>query len=534
MAVLLGLGAVLAVMSTSHAQSTDPLQPSFSWTMEPRFGADADGDGRIEIENTPEYAHNSTVPCGERCANPRFSVRLAAAPTPADLGVPESFISYEWDIAGPSGRGIYRSLRPETTVRLAEGRYTAVLEVRLWLPWGTATATTGGAIEVDDLVVVALGDSYASGEGSPEEPAGPDGEPAVWADASDTDREAEHARAHRSTVGWPVRVALGLEDASAATSVTFVNLTSSGARIDRGVLGSRDDLDLPAQVDQLEDIVQSRPVDLVLLQVGGNDVGFSHLIRALVDADPQLDPLCYDVMIDNAWAAVEDGIWDRGARVRYRPPFSFSCEPTEGSAPSLVGLSGLGAAFGRLDAAFARIGARRVVLVEYPDPTGSPAPGERCREIVGDVTPPFGFHEVDEAEQEAGVDRLLRPLNETLAEIAADRGWTLVDGVAAAFGDGHGYCAPWPDYGYPDWFDRSPLLFGNRLDVIEGWYRVPGRYGSALLLNDGTVSWYRTAAQSGELQGPLPRYLTAGTLHPNEQGHLAIARMVLSALSAAD
>ncbi|NIS31284.1 MAG: hypothetical protein GWO04_15670, partial [Actinobacteria bacterium] len=156
-----------------------------------------------------------------------------------------------------------------------------------------------------------------------------------------------------------MRVALGLEDGSAETSVTFVNLTSSGSRIDRGVLGPRSDLDLPAQVDQLGEIVQSRGVDLVLLQVGGNDVGFSHLIRALVDADPQLDPICYEVMVANAWAAVEDGIWDRGARVRYRPPFSFSCEATGGSSPSLAGLGGLGGAFGRLDAAFDQIGARR-------------------------------------------------------------------------------------------------------------------------------------------------------------------------------
>ncbi|NIR37168.1 MAG: hypothetical protein GWN79_10385 [Actinobacteria bacterium] len=106
--------------------------------------------------------------------------------------------------------------------------------------------------------------------------------------------------------------------------------------------------------------------------------------------------------------------------------------------------------------------------------------------------------------------------------------------MAAGFADGHGYCAPWPDYGYPDWFDRSPSFLRNRLDVVEGWYRPPDRAGSAPLRNAGAVSWYRTAAQSAELQGPLPRYLTAGTLHPNEQGHLAIAGMVLDDLLPAD
>jgi lysophospholipase L1-like esterase len=332
-------------------------------------------------------------------------------------------------------------------------------------------------------------------------------------------------------VAWPVRVALALEDASPRTSVTFINLTSSGARIDRGVVGERTQPPLPAQLEALDAIVHERTVDLVLLQVGGNDVGFSRLIRALVDADPQLDPLCYEVMLDNVWAAVADGGWDRDVSIRYRPPFRFTCESTGTDGAVIPGLTGLPGAFRRLASALDPFDPERVVLMEYPDPTGSPAPGELCQEIVGDVTPPFTFHEVDEREQASGVTRLLDPLNATLADIAATYDWTFVGGVASSFAAGHGYCAPWPDYGYPDWFERSPLVFQQRLDAPEGWYRPPGRYGSPLLLNPGVVSWYRTAAQSAVLQGPVPRFLTAGTLHPNEQGHLALARLVLDALA---
>jgi hypothetical protein len=52
-----------------------------------------------------------------------------------------------------------------------------------------------------------------------------------------------------------------------------------------------------------------------------------------------------------------------------------------------------------------------------------------------------------------------------------------------------------------------------------------------LLLTRGDVSWYRTASQSAALQGPTPRFLTAGTLHPNELGHAAIARLALTVLA---
>jgi lysophospholipase L1-like esterase len=520
-------------VTASDAASADEAVPraSFTWSMEPRFGTDTNGDGRIEMDNTPEYAHNRVEgSCSDPCPTPGFNVTLEASPTASELGLPGSFLTYEWRLDGPAGSGTYYELESTLLLRLPEGHHTVDMRVAVRLPWGRVTQRARGDFEVNDLVVLALGDSYASGEGSTDLPI--DGETsALWADSSDPDVEAFHALAHRSSVGWPVHVALALEDASPHTSVTFVNLTSSGARIDRGVVGERSQPPLPAQLDDATRIIQDRPIDLVLLQVGGNDVGFSRLIRALVDADPQLDPLCYSTMLDNTWASVADGAWDRGVTLTYDPPFRFGCEPTPPTRSSIPGLDGLVGAFDRLGTALSAFDVERVVLVEYPDPTGSPAPGELCQEIVGDVTPPFGFHEVDEQEQVAGVTRLLRPLNDTLSEVAAERGWIFIGGVAEAFASGHGYCSDWPDYGYPEWFRRSPFIFQQRLDAPAGWYRVPGRYGSALLLNDGPVSWYRTAAQSAVLQGPVPRYLTAGTLHPNEQGHLAISRLVLSALA---
>ena len=531
---LIVVAAVLgAGTPAGEAQPAVPsgTRASFSYRMDPRFGLDADGDGRIEIENTHEYAHNRQGgSCPGECPAPRFRVHLTASPTADDVDG-DPVVSYEWRLEGPDGPGTYFRSGPDLTLLLPEGRHSVDLRVLVVSGRDSVTLRARGDVVVDDLLVVALGDSYPSGEGSPDVPRG-DGDEALWADASDPLVEETHAVAHRSTVGWPARLALALEIGDPTTSVTFVNLAASGASIDRGLLGERSVVELPAQVDEMERIAGDRRIDLLVMQVGGNDIGFSQVVRELVDADPLLDPICYEAMLDNVWESVVDGRWDRDVSLGYDPPLGIACRQTGGEGdPALPGLEGLDDAFGRLASALADIDVGEIVLVEYPDPTGSSFEGDTCEEIVGDATAPLGFHEVDTEEQAAGRMRVLGPLNVTLARVAGDHGWTFVGNVASSFFAGHGYCAPWPDYGYPDRFEDAPLIFKSRLSEPSGWYRPPGRHGPPMVLNRGPVSWYRTAAQSSALQGPSPRFLTAGTMHPNELGHMAIARLVLAALA---
>jgi len=531
---LAAAGLVLGGAVHPSAAQEASNRVSFTWSLEPRFGLDADGDGLIEIENTPEYTHHRAPgSCPGDCPPLLLGVTLTAAPAAKDLGLPTAgFLTYEWRISGPRGTGVYHRTRPGLSLLLPEGVHDVDLRVRLRLPWGTVGARNSGSMEIDDLLVVAIGDSYASGEGSPDTAL--TGGTAHWADATDPEVLQSHALTHRSSVAWPARAALALEDESRATSVTFVDLAASGARIDAGLLGGRSNPDIVAQLDDLELIVQDRQIDILMVQIGGNDVGFSRIIRALVEADPLLNPICYGVLFDNVWASAADGIWDRDVRLTYDPPFRFGCESVPGTSKAIPGFNGLEGALERLDRRLDQMSIKSVYLMEYPDPTGGDAEGQICDEIVGDVTPPFGFHEVDEQEQAAGVERLLDPLNESLRAATESYGWTWVGGVSDRFAGGHGYCAPWPNYGYPDEFASSPRLFPDPLDFPEGWYRAPGRYGSPLVLNDGETSWYRTAAQSATLQGPTPRYLTPGTLHPNELGHAAMARLVLTAIAASD
>lgn len=125
-----------------------------------------------------------------------------------------------------------------------------------------------------------------------------------------------------------------------------------------------------------------------------------------------------------------------------------------------------------LDAAIPEeIPRERILLVEYFDVTGG-AEGRPC-----------AFGAISAREFEWARTELLRPLNEQLRESAEELGWTLVEGVDEAFA-GHGVCA------------RGEARWVARLD--DSLFRA----GSGF----------------------------TGTLHPDSDGHAAIAERILPAL----
>jgi lysophospholipase L1-like esterase len=260
------------------------------------------------------------------------------------------------------------------------------VSVKVKLPNGTELADAD--VIVDDLLVVALGDSFASGESNPDRPvtfsateqmvydpvnlmgnnslagrmnaranqsnynvasAGDQFNPKALPKRLMEDEERglvydptsrefldafEKARAqwlspdcHRSQYGYPFRVSIGLALEDRHRAVTFVSLACSGADIVEGLFGpadARDEMSLPngqkkspAQLDMLSDLIcrsaadrtraaayqlpvyspgstgisertltmhwcapqsRKRPIDVVLLSVGGNDVGFGALV----------------------------------------------------------------------------------------------------------------------------------------------------------------------------------------------------------------------------------------------------------------
>ncbi|HUU62105.1 MAG TPA: hypothetical protein VMX37_06950 [Acidimicrobiia bacterium] len=525
-------GAPAAGAKPAPVSAVPAVQPAFTARMPDRFGADADGDGLVDLPNTTEYAQNCPGTCRGRV---RFTLRLDASPSRATLaGARLAITGYRWRITGPDGLWLARSTtQPVIEAHLPEGVYRVALDVEAALGWGTATARTERQVVVEDLLIVAVGDSFASGEGNPERPLASGQADAVWADSpGDPAAEAAHAAAHRSTVAWPALAALALERADPSTSVTFVSLAASGARVGRGLLQGQSGEGGPGQLEQVAALVGGRRIDALVMSIGGNDIGFPRIVRGLVDADPQGDPVCYRVDVENVWRSAADGDWNRGSGLRAALPWGVGCRETqETGRPLLPGLEGLGQELDALAGAIdLRLEAEKVYLVEYPDPTGAGEDGVTCREIAGDLTPLLGVHEIDSAEQAAARELVLEPLNQALAEAARRHGWELVDGVADAFAAGHGYCVAAPDYrlGGEDAAPATAAAYTRLLP--EGWYRHPMQHDLGPFLAEPGVSWYRTARQSVVLQGPGAPWDTRGTLHPNELGHLAIAGLLLEAM----
>jgi lysophospholipase L1-like esterase len=295
--------------------------------------------------------------------------------------------------------------------------------VKVRLPNGTELADP--EVIVDDLLVVALGDSFASGESNPDRPVtfsdtrqmlydpvnlaanrdnlakraptksesnyglasaddfNPKSLPKrLMADEeqgliySPTSREFLDAfdRAgakwlspdcHRSQYGYPFRVSMGLALEDRHRAVTFVSLACSGADIAEGLFGPGDPREglqgpnaekhVPAQFDALSALIcrsesdrthtmtyrlpvyssgstsigekafamrwcapqsRKRPIDIVLLSVGGNDVGFGSLVTyAITGSASDIAPIAgligHEIRFSPSVAKAYLGVLDR-------------------------------------------------------------------------------------------------------------------------------------------------------------------------------------------------------------------------------
>jgi hypothetical protein len=494
---------------------------TITWAMAERFGPgyDRNRDGRPDLPNSYDYVNPGC-----------YEVRLTASV--AATGVAAADLAYDWTIEGRDGATRLRASGPMPIVRLPEGTYSVTLTVRQ--PDGR-TGSAREAVRVNDLLIVALGDSLATGEGNPEEPARWEGagappvlrgrldpaEPARWADGSpggDRPRVTPagilppanvlHARAHRSTLSAPARLAMCLEAEDPHTSVTFVCLAATGTSTVDLFVTDRSNRNkalgpgpaLPTQLDELHAIAGPRSADVLVLAVGFNDARAIELLGELLRREIQcIDPIrllaAYPTRKDCAAAANPD------LEVLVAPaelPWLDRLDPDARSAVlaqdvsliyDLVELAETGLAAGReqlerLSRTIARdplLARAEVYLLEYPDPTGD-ARGATAAAILNDLVPGL---QVNRRELDLARECLLRPLNRMLREAADRQGWTYVGGIFASFRD-HGYAA--------------------------------------------ADTWFVGAKVAEEVQGPrlsplgyLRGEITPGMLHPNRRGHQVIA-----------
>lgn len=165
--LVLGVAAGLTALAwLGHHRSPRPgrgeadprLVPvTITWAMAERFGPgyDRNGDGRPDLPNSFEYANPG-----------RYEVKLAAHADTVGPAIEAG--ACNWTVVGRAELIKLPATGPRPTVRLPEGTYTVTVTVKL------ADGRIGSAretIRVRDILIVALGDSLATGEGNPERPA---------------------------------------------------------------------------------------------------------------------------------------------------------------------------------------------------------------------------------------------------------------------------------------------------------------------------------------------------------------------------
>ena len=355
------------------------------WQMAPRLVADPAHGNVPDLPNTSTYVN----PAGG------FEVLLDASHS---TGIRPT-TTFAWTVTNAKGQAT-RLVGEDPDVGLPQGQYKVKLQAT-GLAGANKPITATSSIRVKDLLVVSIGDSYASGEGNPVVPGIISPE---WAYSPDPAMNAQNADAHRSTIAGPAQFALQREQANPYTSVTFVSVANSGASINEGVLGPMPSIgdpsvQLPAEIAELKQIIGKRHIDVLTISVGGNDIGFSTQITNL---------------IENTYT---DGYYPTLATIQTQVNAQLAKLPNR---------------YARLGQAIDGLNPGQVMITEYPDITRNQQ--GNVAEIVGPLDIPL----ISQADAQFASTNIIAPLDAAVMAGARANGWTYVSGISAAFRT-HGY-----------------------------------------------------------------------------------------------
>lgn len=280
----------MALIPATTSQALPTLVAQGSWSMVPQ-SKDAnkdgfiDGDGGVPQSGALSLKPSSTfVGAGNFIAQPNerliggsLSWYLEDAGFPVTLNACKSKgDTYTWAIQ----RGDKLVQQTETTkltkktctttVKLPEGLHSFTLTVRS----GSKVKRQSMVANISNYLVVVMGDSYASGEGNPRNVN-------AWINnrSSSFNPYWDEERCNRSVHGAPAQAALKLEQSSNKTSVTLLDVSCSGATVQKGILGTQF-RGTNSQIESVSELIGNREIDAVLLTVGGNDVGFGSILTS--------------------------------------------------------------------------------------------------------------------------------------------------------------------------------------------------------------------------------------------------------------
>jgi len=354
-------------------------------------------------------------------------------------------------------------------------------------------ALSGQAPGRPRFTIVTMGDSYASGEASPERHgsyAAPDfttGTAETWTVTGDNNLRYQTFRCHRSPRSTSAVAAESLRVRYPEIDVTFVSFACSGAKITTGILESfegqelKGDAKLAPQITQINDYFRgdpSRKIDALVMNIGGNDANFGDvvvtcLVLGFEIAGCQNNPLTLNSIkglrsLPGLYGRLNDALMGRGTGV----VLSSSLRPSA------------------------------VYITEYPDPThGGPPqrntaanPQSYC--YRGASTDPL-YNNTNPAEARFIHDSVVVRLNAEVRTAAHAAAWTYVPGAMDSAYT-HGLCAR------------------------DSWFRS----------NEDAVRIQGADGLSATVAGQNVVHLSLGTVHPNEAGYRAMAQFLLPHLEA--
>lgn len=479
-------------------------------------------------------------------------------------------------------------------------------------------------IVLRDLLVVAMGDSFISGEGNPDVPAdltrlAPTRERRLvsWPLSLDPDTDdlkvAEwwDEPCHRSLLSWPVTTTLAWAAEDSRRAITLVHVGCSGAEIRDGLLGGQSGLpgcpdnpnprrhcplenrDGPSQITQVRRLLGygGRPIDRVLLSIGGNDIGFVGVI-----AFSLLPPEGYrlpDGVVRPLGAAAGVVCPDQ----EVAPHLRAAC----GSRPTAQSrlADTLPSGYSALAAALESLGVTpdKVIQTQYPDILHRTAEGDFCQhawpasmtwndpDILGrqqafarahpELVVPAGFEVTQttipwyargnqrwawqfelepgyrcgsttdagrfrEGSDVCGAFRTWIRLNEAVLSNQEIHGWTVIEDHVRAT-SGHGWCranARFPldmPVAGKEGRTRKPWVPYDRWIFDRAFSDRTVDLDLAALAGPGAYDpydidqprWFRTSVDSFRTQYGGPGRIIQGSVHPTFRAHIAYAQAVV-------
>ncbi len=508
-------------------QPEPPFQPpqgGFAWSVPRRYGLDENLDDMVDAHYNP-----ATFNYDPAYLYPDYwPMQFSGCHTEYDADHPTATsLTYTWSLDGHTFSGHECVFTYDDPGFPAQGTYLVTLTVTY--QDGT-TASFPQQVYVKDYFLVAIGDSYAAGEGNPDIPQPTAFEwglgwvpigPATWQDQ----------RCHRSADAFPSRAAMDLEMSDPHTSVTFISYACSGATISTplydaytspfgapswdlprgtGVTGPYRGQDVPlfasydpatyvpSQLGQLQLALQPpagetvRQIDALIVSAGGNDLHFGDILGTCVG-----DLNCYP----NAY------LWETpGQQVQLGTFLNMylASSADGGAVPYNVpdALADLKRGIDGINKLLPN--PAKVFITQYPDQTRADTYGVYC-DLLWDVFWGSIFLKITPEESAELVDHALHPLNLAIQTAAAEYDWQYVDGLTSYEVD------PNPDKpaGTPGLFVRDETGRGHGYCASQNWI---------------------IRAEEAELiQGPWPflRFKGTGAMHPNMFGIQAIRTRLL-------